>query len=352
MGVLRIPVRNGGEMEPDGLLKVRAKSNATADTFGANVAKATTDMGAAVGKVAGLVDKVIETREDEEILKRYTDFMTKLEKRKYSDGDENGQSKGIFKKSSEEIQNGGIDEEADFLRELTEESCAGLSQRAVAKLRGKLTLEGISYKKEIFKRAEEAKKAEDLTATNQATKIAQDKLLSTQPGTPEFGARIEECGALFADRYRKQGWTNEEQIQTQVRNDMSETLKKSCFSGKNFEQRSLFLKELDEDPNLRKHFSEEQITIMRRDFEEDERYRSLSYEIKEIEEKVGEDEEAIFAYIETNPRYKDNPVVRENIRIVYRYQKREAQLAKQKNDKDLTNEKGDQLFNQPESGSE
>ena len=69
MGVLRIPVRNGGEMEPDGLPKVRAKSNATADTFGATVAKATTDMGVAVGKVAGVVDEYQFKKESSEYLK-------------------------------------------------------------------------------------------------------------------------------------------------------------------------------------------------------------------------------------------------------------------------------------------
>ena len=69
MGVLRIPVRNGGEMEPDGLPKVRAKSNATADTFGANVAKATTDMGVAVGKVAGVVDEYQFKKESSQYLK-------------------------------------------------------------------------------------------------------------------------------------------------------------------------------------------------------------------------------------------------------------------------------------------
>ena len=326
MGVLRIPVRNGGEMEPDGLPKVRAKSNATADTFGANVAKATTDMGVAVGKVAGMVDKVIETQEDEEILKRYTDFMTKLEKRKYSDGDENGQSKGIFKKSSEEIQNGGIDAEAEGLRLLMEESCAGLSQRAAAKLRGKLTLEGITYQKEIFKFTDEQRKTESIIAATHVTKIAQDKLLSTQPGSSDFGMRIEGYSASLADGYRKQGWTDEEQIQTQVKNDVSDRLKKSYFYGKNFEQRSLFLKGLDDDPNLRKHFSEEQITIMKRDHEEDEKYRSFSFEIKEIEEKVGKNKEAVSVYIKTNPKYKGSPVIQENIRVFYEYKIRQEEL--------------------------
>ena len=131
MGVIKVPTAES-RMGPGELPNFRAHSNASPEAFGSGVAKATQNLGAVVGEMAGLADKYVQLEEQDEREKRKNELKRKLSELKYGKKDENGSYTGGFMN-----ENGDFDAEGYMraARILENESTVGLSVQSARTMR-------------------------------------------------------------------------------------------------------------------------------------------------------------------------------------------------------------------------
>ena len=130
MGVIKVPTAES-RMGPGELPNFRAHSNASPEAFGSGVAKATQNLGAVVGEMAGLADKYVQLEEQDEIMRRKKVADDKLDELKLGKLNEKGEREGGY-------LNGGNITEADYIARSNEIRAEALGGNVSRRMRRQL----------------------------------------------------------------------------------------------------------------------------------------------------------------------------------------------------------------------